>query len=61
MMRNARKALVDSRRAWARVLAGGYQRGTTEEAIKGIAEVHHAIDAIDRALLDEGDLIDKGQ
>jgi hypothetical protein len=43
------------------VLAGGYQRGKTEETIKGITNVQHAIEAIDQALLDEGDMLNKGQ
>jgi hypothetical protein len=60
-LRKARSALVNSRRDWTRVLAGGYQRGKTEEAIKAIVDIQHAIDAVDNAERDEGDLISKGQ
>jgi len=60
-LRKARSALVNARRNWAKVLAGSYQRGKSDQAITEIANVQHAIDAIDRAIIDEGDLFTKGQ
>jgi hypothetical protein len=60
-LRKARRALIELRRNWARVLAqGSDQRGKIEEAIKGITDVQRAIEAINQAVLEEGDLIDKG-
>ena len=49
----ARRALVDQRQSWAQVLARGYERGKTEDAIKGIIQVQNAIEAIDSAIDDE--------
>jgi hypothetical protein len=59
-LKSARRALINSRRAWAKDHAGGYQREKTEEAIKGITDVQRAIEAIDHALQDEGDLASRG-
>jgi hypothetical protein len=55
-LQSARRTLVEARRAVAKDLAGGYQRGKTEEAAKGITDVQRAVEAIDRALQDEGAL-----
>jgi hypothetical protein len=46
---NARRVLIEMRRNWIKTIAAGYQRGTTEDAIKGLIDVHHAIDLIDTA------------
>jgi hypothetical protein len=54
-------ALVNARRNWAKILAGPYQRGKSDRVIKDIADVQHAIEAIDRAINDEGNRITKGQ
>jgi hypothetical protein len=55
-LKKARETLVDLRRQWAKALVGGYKRGDTETAIKGIVEVQQAIDAVDRALEEEDDV-----
>ena len=60
-LRKARTGLVNARRSWAKVLAGPYERGKSHEAIKDIVDVQRAIDVIDQAILDEGDLIAKGR
>jgi hypothetical protein len=60
-LRKARTALVNVRRNWAKELAGPYHRGKSEQAIKHIVDVQRAIDVIDQAILDEGDLITRGQ
>ncbi|WGD55876.1 hypothetical protein QA641_19500 [Bradyrhizobium sp. CB1650] len=60
-MREARRALVEMRRNWAKAIAGDYQRGKTEDAIKGIIEVQQAVEAIDRAIEDEGKLKSEGR
>jgi hypothetical protein len=50
--RKARRALIELRRNWARVVVQGCdQRGSIEEAIKGITDVQHAIEAINQAVL----------
>jgi hypothetical protein len=54
-LRKARKTLVDMRHQWAKALATGHQRGDTATAIKAIIEVQQAIDAMDRALIEEAD------
>ena len=59
-LRKARTALVNARRNWAKLLAGPYQPGKSEQTIKEIVEVQRAIDVIDQAILDEGDLIARG-
>ncbi len=50
---NAREKLVEERRACAKVIAGPYRRGETEQARQRIVELQTVIDAIDRALEDE--------
>ena len=60
-LRKARTALVNVRRNWAKVLAGPYQRGKSDQAIKDIVDVQRAIDVVDQAIIDEGDLFTKGQ
>jgi hypothetical protein len=55
-LREARRVLVKTRRDWAQAIAKGYVRGKTEDAINAITETQEAIEAIDRAILDEGDL-----
>jgi hypothetical protein len=55
-LRDARRVLIKMRRDWAQAIAKGYERGKTEDAIKGITEVQQAIEVIDDAILDEGDL-----
>ena len=61
--RNARRVLVELRRAHAKVLAhrDSINRQNMSDAIRGIVDVQHAVEAIDRAILDEGDLFSKGQ
>lgn len=50
------------RRNSAKLLAGPYQRGKIEDAIKAITEIiQHALEAIDRAEMDEGKLKSLGQ
>jgi hypothetical protein len=51
----ARNVLVEMRNNWVKTIAAGYKRGDTENAIKAIVEVQHAIDVIDRAI-EEQDL-----
>jgi hypothetical protein len=41
-LEKARSSLVDMRRQWASVLAGPYQRGKTEEAIKELVQIQKA-------------------
>jgi hypothetical protein len=60
-LRKARTALVNVRRNWAKVLAGTYERGKSDQAIKDIVDVQRAIDVVDQAIIDEGDLFTKGQ
>jgi hypothetical protein len=49
----AREQLVLQRRTIADALAGGYNRGATENQIELLVKYQNAIDAIDRALEDE--------
>ena len=51
----AQNVLVEMRNNWVKTIAAGYKRGDTENAIKAIVEVQHAIDVIDRAI-EEQDL-----
>ena len=51
----ARNVLVEMRNNWVKTIAAGYKRGDTENAIKAILEVQHAIDVIDTAI-EEQDL-----
>jgi hypothetical protein len=46
---NARRVLIEMRRNWIKTIAAGYDRGKTEDAIKGLIDVQHAIDVIERA------------
>jgi hypothetical protein len=52
-LRNARKRLVDDRRAVAAVLAKPYNRGLTESMREQIVKLQAAIEAVDSALKDE--------
>jgi len=60
-LRSARAALVKARRNWAKALAGPYSRDKSDQAITDIVDVQNAIDAIDRAILDEGKLQSEGK
>jgi hypothetical protein len=52
-LEKARSALVAMRRQWVTTLADGYQRGKTEEATEKLVQIQKAIEAIDKALVDE--------
>ena len=52
-LENARSALVATRRELAKLLAGAYKRGKTEEATEKLIQIQKAIEAIDRAMVDE--------
>jgi hypothetical protein len=49
----ARKNLVGMRRNYATVLAKGYVRSETENAMENLIEIQTALEAIDRAIADE--------
>lgn len=46
---NARKVLAEMRDNWIKTIAEGYKRGTTEDAIKSLIDVQHAIEVVDIA------------
>ena len=52
-LQRARAKLIEQRRASVQVLAGAYDRGTTEQARETFMETQAAIEAIDRAIEDE--------
>jgi hypothetical protein len=52
-LEKARSSLVDMRRQWASVLAGPYQRGKTQEAIKELVQIQKAIEVIDAVIPEE--------
>jgi hypothetical protein len=52
-LKKARGRLVEDRRAFAKILAGPYERGKTEDARTRFAEFQVMIEAVDRAIEDE--------
>jgi hypothetical protein len=52
-LKKARAQLIEQRRAFAKVLAGPYDRGKTEQARERLLEIQVAIEAMDRAIDDE--------
>ena len=52
-LRKARVQLVERRREYAATLAGDYAGGSTEGAREKFVETQAAIEAIDRAMVDE--------
>jgi hypothetical protein len=60
-LRSARRVLIKMRRNAVKDIAAGYERGTTENAIKGLIDVQQAIEVIDAAEEDEGALKSRGQ
>ena len=52
-LNKARAQLIEARRTFAKVLAGAYERGKTEEVRERFVEIQAAIAAIDRAIEDE--------
>lgn len=52
-LEKARSALVAMRRQWVTTLADSYQRGKAEEATEKLVQVQKAIEAVDKALIDE--------
>ena len=52
-LKKARAQLIEQRRAFAKVLAGPYDRGKTEQARERFLEIQAAIEAMDRAMDDE--------
>ena len=52
-LKKARAKLIEQRRAFAKVLAGPYDRGKTEQAREKFSEIKAAIEAMDRAIEDE--------
>jgi hypothetical protein len=54
-LEKARKTLIEMRHNWVKAIAAGYQRGQTEDAIKGIIEVQNGIEVIDLAMQDLDD------
>jgi hypothetical protein len=57
----ARRVLIKMRRNAVKDIAVGYERGTTENAIKGLIDVQQAIEVIDAAEQDEGAPKSRGQ
>jgi hypothetical protein len=49
-LKKARTQLIEQRRAFAKVLAGPYDRGKTEQALEKFLEIQAAIEAMDRAI-----------
>ena len=52
-LKKARAQLIEQRRVFAKVLAGPYERGKTEQAREKFLEIQAAIEAMDRAIEDE--------
>lgn len=52
-LKKARAQLIEQRRAFAKVLAGPYDRGKTEQAREKFLDIQATIEAIDRAVADE--------
>ena len=52
-LKKARGRLVEDRRTFAKILAGPYDRGKTEETRTRFAEIQVMIEAVDRAIEDE--------
>jgi hypothetical protein len=52
-LKKARAQLIEQRRAFAKVLAGPYDRGKTEQARERFLDIQAAIEAMDRAIDDE--------
>ena len=52
-LKKSRAQLIEQRRALAKVLAGPYDRGKTEQARERFLEIQVAIEAIGRAIDDE--------
>ena len=52
-LNKARVQLIEQRREFARVLAGPYDRGKTEQARETFVDLQATIEAIDRAIEDE--------
>ena len=52
-LKKARAQLIEQRRAFAKVLAGPYDRGKTEQARERFLEIQVAIEAVGRAIDDE--------
>jgi hypothetical protein len=52
-LKKARAQLVEERRRYAKVLAGPYSRGKTEDAHERFVEIQATIEAMDRAIEDE--------
>jgi hypothetical protein len=52
-LRKAREQMVKNRRDWARTLAQPFDRHKTPNAIAGLIEAQHVIEAIDKAIKDE--------
>jgi hypothetical protein len=59
ILEKARAQLIEQRRAFAKVLAGPYQRGESEEAREKFVEIQAAIDALDDAIEDEEEADDR--
>ena len=55
-LKKARAKLIEQRRAFAQTLAGPYDRGKTEQALEKFVEIQAAIEAMNRAIEDEGGL-----
>jgi hypothetical protein len=60
-LRLARAALVKARRNSAKILGTPFHRGNTDRAIRDVIDLQHAIEAIDRAIVDEEKLIGEGK
>jgi hypothetical protein len=53
-LKRARERLVEQRRGFAKQIAGPFERGKTDDARAKIIESQAIIDALDRAIEDEG-------
>ena len=53
-LKGARSTLVTMRRNWATALSQDYVKGKSEDGVTKFLEIQAAIEAIDRAIKDEG-------
>lgn len=54
VLRRARVHLVEARRRWAQLLTEPFDRDERPELVATFVRIQQAIDAVDRAIIDEG-------